>query len=770
MISLKNELDLRPKTIAKDFLAGTIVFLVALPLCLGIAKASGASEMSGLIAGIVGGIVIGILSGSHTSVSGPAAGLTVIVFAQIQLLGDFRTFLLAVVLSGFIQVVFGLIKAGALSAFFPSSVIKGLLAAIGVILILKQLPFLFGYGKSTDMAIEAGLDPDPEHKGEHKNSLLEFYDTMMEVFTQDIQFGAASIGIIALIFLIVWDRIDVLRRSLVPAPLVVVLLSVGLGLIFARFFEGTWVLTAKQLVNVPVANSPSEFASFFQFPDFSQLTNSAVYLAAFTIAIVSSLETLLNLDAVDKLDRRQRVSPPNRELFAQGVGNMTAGMIGGIPVTSVVIRGSVNVLAGSETKLSAIFHGILLLACVALVPSMLNLIPVSCLAAILLLTGYKLASPKLMRQMSKEGRYQLIPFIITLVAIVMTDLLIGILIGLGMSLLFILHSNLKRPIRVIREKHVDGDLIHIELPNQVSFLNRASLENALRSAPRGSRIMLDARRTNYIDPDIKSLVRDFKKLTAPVYEIDMQLVSFDKDQLPYFEDTIDFSKRELRDNLTAEDVLEILTEGNKRYVEGHPLDRDMRKHMQADSYPHPPLAAIFTGIDSNVPVEQIFDLGLGEAFVIRTPGTAIGDRAIGGLEYAYWKGGIKLIVVLAYVDSTLLQLAVDNMARPEQTVVKTGCQKLEDVLDRFSLAIDNAKARRLDSMDDVEKQAFFTEVARKNAGLTVATIREESPALKTALDAGRLGIVAAMVNVQTGEVEFLPDTACGFTIPLATAQ
>jgi carbonic anhydrase len=770
MISLKNEFDLRPKTIAKDFLSGTIVFLVALPLCLGIAKASGASEMSGLIAGIVGGIVIGFFSGSHTSVSGPAAGLTVIVFAQIQQLGEFETFLLAVVLSGVIQIVFGLIKAGALSAFFPSSVIKGLLAAIGVILILKQLPFLFGYGKSTDMAIEAGLDPDPDHKGEHKNSLLEFYDTMLEVVTQDIQYGAAAIGIIALIFLIVWDRIEVLRKSLVPAPLVVVLLSVGLSLLFSHFLTGSWVLNPKQLVNVPVANSPQEFASFFKFPDFSQLGNSAVYLAAFTIAVVSSLETLLNLDAVDKLDRRQRVSPPNRELFAQGVGNMTAGLIGGIPVTSVVIRGSVNVLAGSESKLSAIFHGLLLLACVALVPSVLNLIPVSCLAAILLLTGYKLASPKLMKQMWQEGRYQLMPFLITLVAIVMSDLLIGILIGLATSLLFILHSNLKRPVRVIREKHIDGDLLHIELPNQVSFLNRASLEQALRSAPRGSRVMLDARRTNYMDPDIKSLFRDFKKLTAPVYEIDLQLVGFDKEQLPFFEDSVDFSKRELRDDLTAADVLEILAEGNRRYVEGHPLDRDMRKQMQADSYPHPPLAAIFTGIDSNVPVEQIFDLGLGEAFVIRTPGTAIGDRAIGGLEYAYWKGGVKLIVILAYVDSTLLQLAVDNLAHPEQTAVKTGCNKLEDVLEGLSRAIDKTRARRVDSMDAAEKQAFFHEIAKKNATLTVKALSEESPALRNAVEAGRLGIVAAMVDVQTGTVVFMADTACGFSIPTAAGS
>jgi carbonic anhydrase/SulP family sulfate permease len=650
----KNKME--PKSIAKDFLSGIIVFLVALPLCLGIAIASDADPMAGLISGIIGGIIVGLFSGSHTSVSGPAAGLTAIVAAQIANLPSYEAFLLAVVVGGVIQIGLGVLKAGALSAFFPSSVIKGLLAAIGVILIFKQLPLLFGYSK--DMGLPFGHAEALEDYEQHPDAIVDhshpigdiifsFFRAMQDVFTFDngIQLGAISVGVFSLALLIIWDKIPRLKKSLVPAPLLVVIFGSLLGWALSRM-GGNWLITPQQLVDVPGDGTLGGFVGLLRTPDFSQLANVGVYIGGITIAVVASLETLLNLDAVDKLDKKQRISPPNQELFAQGIGNVAAGMLGGIPVTSVVIRGSVNVNAGSETKLSAIFHGVLLLACVVLIPHVLGMVPLSCLAAILLMTGFKLASPALFKQMASEGRYQLLPFVITVVAIVLTDLLIGIWIGMALSLLFILNSNLRRPVRKIHEKHIDGDLLHIELSDQVSFLNKAALESAMREAPRGSRLLLDARRTDYIDPDVLSLIREFHDKTAPAFDITMQLVGFrEQYKLLEKEDSIDFSILEAREKLTADQVLEILKAGNKRFVEGHPLDRSLLRPPVTNGQDQTAITAIVTGIDSRTPVEMIFDLGLGEAFVVRMPGAVVGPRAIGGVEYAVSVGGAKIVVV-----------------------------------------------------------------------------------------------------------------------------
>ena len=460
-------------TVAHDLVAGSIVFLVALPLCLGVALASNAPLFAGILAGIVGGILVGIVSGSHTSVSGPAAGLTAIVAAQIAQLGAFESFLLAVVFGGIIQIILGIARAGFIAAFFPSSVIKGLLAAIGVIVVLKQIPHVFGH------------DTSPE--GEMAFQQFDQQNTFSELGTilSELHLGACLIGILSVAFLVGWDRCKPLKKSIVPAPLVVVLL----GVLFAQLFNllgGQWAIAESHLVQVPVAANVAGFFGFFRMPDFSQWANPAVYSAALMIAIVSSLETLLNLEAVDKLDPKQRLSPPSRELLAQGIGNVAVGLIGGIPVTSVIVRSSVNINAGSKTKLASIFHGVLLLVCVVFLSKYLNMIPLSCLGAILLVTGIKLASPALFRQMWSEGRYQFVPFVVTLVAIVLTDLVTGILIGLAISLGFILNSNFRRPIRRIVEKHLGGEVLRIELANQVSFLNRAALERNLRDVQPGA--------------------------------------------------------------------------------------------------------------------------------------------------------------------------------------------------------------------------------------------------------------------------------------------
>ncbi|MBC7854675.1 MAG: bifunctional SulP family inorganic anion transporter/carbonic anhydrase, partial [Pirellulaceae bacterium] len=591
------------QTLPRDLIAGTVVFLVALPLCLGIALASGASPFSGLVTGIIGGLVVGILSGSQTSVSGPAAGLTAIVAAQIALLGSFETFLLALVLAGVIQIGLGVARAGFLSAFIPSSVIKGLLAAIGTILILKQIPHLVGH------------DDDPS--GEMVFSQPDHHNTFSELgtlFSGEFQIGAAVIGLASLALLFLWDRSKTLKKSIVPAPLLVVVLGVGLQVAF-QYFGGSWLIESSHLVQVPIAQSLSEFFGFLKLPDFSQWANPTIYSAGLTIAIVASLETLLNLEAVDKIDPQQRETPPSRELLAQGVGNVLCGLCGGIPMTSVIVRSSVNIGAGAQTRLSAIFHGALLLVCVMLLPAVLNMIPLSCLAAILVHTGFKLANPKLFMQMWKEGRYQFIPFAVTLVGIVLTDLLIGILIGLAVALGFILNSNFRRPMRRVVEKHLGGDVLHIELANQVSFLNRAALEHALRTAPRGMHVLLDAHNTDYIDPDILSLIRDFKEKTAPVLGVRVSLRGFrEKYKLEDEIQFVDYSTRELQGKLTSGQVLQILEAGNERFRTGHRLPRDLGRQLRATSRGPHPLAIVLSCIDSSTPAEMIFDLGLGDIF------------------------------------------------------------------------------------------------------------------------------------------------------------
>ena len=593
-----NENLLSPSNLRHDLISGIVVFLVALPLCLGIALASGAELFSGLLAGIIGGLIVGFVSGSHSSVSGPAAGLTAIVSAQITSLGSFEAFLLAVFIGGLLQIGLGVMKAGALSSFFPSSVIKGLLAAIGVILILKQIPHVFGH------------DSDPE--GEMSFVQPDDENTFTELLriADDVHPGATTIGLLSIVVLVGWGKIKPLKNSIIPAPLVVVLMGVAINLFF-KTLGGQWVIEASHLVEVPIARSATEFLGFLTMPDFSQLVNPAVYVGGVTIAIVASLETLLNLEAVDKLDPQKRVSPPSRELIAQGCGNVAAGLLGAIPVTSVIVRGSVNCASGAKTKMSALFHGFLLLVCVGFLPSYLNMIPLSALAAILLVTGFKLASPQLFKQMWSEGRYQFAPFIITLVSIVLTDLLVGILIGLAVSVLFILNSNLRAPIRRIVETRPGGDLTRIALANQVSFLNRAALDSIFNNAEAGTDWLIDATDTDYIDPDVLSLIRDFKDVSGPARGVKVSLKGFRaKYQLDDESQVADYTTRGSRETVGPDQVLDILREGNRRFSTGNQLSSDLVRQVDAAAQSQTPLAVVLSGIDSRVPAELIFDLEL----------------------------------------------------------------------------------------------------------------------------------------------------------------
>ncbi|MCZ2341793.1 MAG: hypothetical protein LC104_08350 [Bacteroidales bacterium] len=738
------------KHLMKDVTAGLVVFLVALPLCLGIALASDAPLFSGLVAGIVGGIVVGALSGSHTSVSGPAAGLTAIVAGQIAHLGSFDTFLLAVVLAGAIQIVLGCVRAGFFAAFFPSSVISGLLAAIGIILILKQLPHLFGHD----------ADPEGEMRFFQPDHETTFSEIALLFRGYGLHFGATIIGLTTLAVMILWEKVKFLKYSPVPGPLVVVLLGVGMVALFEELGVD-WAVSPDHLVRVPEADDLDTFLGFFMFPDFSQWLNPAVYVAAITIAAVASLESLLNLEAVDKIDPERRTSPPHRELVAQGVGNMVSGMIGGIPVTSVVVRGSVNVMAGSRSKLSAILHGVFLLVCVALLPSWLNLIPLSALAAILLLTGYKLASPTVIRSMWVNGGWpRFLPFALTVVAIVLTDLLIGVAIGLAIAASFILWSSFRRPVHRIVEKRLSGEVVHIVLQNQVSFFNRAALARVLDEVPEGGHVLIDAADSDYIDPDVLELLREYERSTGPTRGVTVSMVGF-RDRYSITDQThyVDFSTRELQAALSPEQVLRVLMEGNQRFRSGRLLSRDFDHATNATAAGQHPLAVVLGCIDSRTPAELIFDVSVGDIFVSRIAGNVTSRKVIGSIEYACLVAGAKLVFVLGHTRCGAVTAAVDLASKGSSAAETIGCNHVDEVIEDIQDAIDPDIRERFATMSPQEKQEAVYTVTRKNVLRSVAMIRAMSPALEQLIQEGRVAVVGAMYDLSTRRIELLPDSA-----------
>lgn len=500
-----------------DFASGLVVFLVALPLCLGIALASGAPLFSGIISGVIGGIIVGYLSTSHLSVSGPAAGLTAIVLTAITDLGAFNIFLTAVFIAGFIQLLLGFLKAGSISNFFPNNVIEGMLAGIGVIIFLKQIPHAFGYDKDFE-GDESFMQPDGQNTFSELFSILDH-----------IQLGSFIITAVSLIILISWNKVDFLKRiKLVPAALVAVIVGVLVNLLFIET-GSSLAVSDEHLVKLPVPTSIQEFQSIFVLPDFSAFTNTKVWIVGATIAVVASIETLLCIEAADRMDSQKRYTNTNIELKAQGIGNIVSSLLGGLPMTSVVVRTSANSDAGAKSKMSAIIHGLLLLISVIAIPAFLNKIPLATLAAVLLLVGYKLANPKTVKHFWKKDKiYQFIPFVLTFVAVVLTDLLKGVALGMIVNILFVLVGNSKRAYRFRKEEYSVGDVIHIDLAQEVSFLNKSAIKSTLNEIPENSIVIINATDTVYIAHDILDLIKEFKKIKAKEMNINVTLVGFKK--------------------------------------------------------------------------------------------------------------------------------------------------------------------------------------------------------------------------------------------------
>lgn len=516
-----------PKNLKKDLPAGIVVFLVALPLCLGIALASGAPLFSGILAGVIGGIVVGSFSGSQLSVSGPAAGLTVIVLTAISDLGSFQAFLLAITIAGILQVVLGILKAGTIGNYFPNSVILGMLAAIGIILILKQLPHAVGYDADFE-GDQAFVQPDSS------NTFSAILNAMSK-----FNIGAIIITAASMFILIFWPKVK--KLAIVPAPLLVVVL----GVFLAQLFNGTsFSLSGEQMVQIPVVESFTDFKGLFMFPDFGQIANPQIWVVAVTIAIVASLETLLSLEAVDKIDPIKRVSPTNRELVAQGIGNTIAGLVGALPMTAVIVRSSANVAAGARTKMSAIFHGIFLMTAVLLAPTFINQIPLSCLAAILLLVGYKLAKVPLFKKMWADGKDQFIPFLVTVLAVVFTDLLTGVGIGLAVGIIFLLRTNYRNPYFYSVDQSKGENIIRIKLAQEVSFLNKGTIQYTLTNISRDKTVIIDGTESLFIDKDVLTTIFDFKE-HAHTKKIKVELVNIRENyELPKLKELIIKTEKE----------------------------------------------------------------------------------------------------------------------------------------------------------------------------------------------------------------------------------
>lgn len=714
-------------TVKNDLPASIVVFLVALPLCLGVALASGAPLLSGIIAGIIGGLVVGALSQSHASVSGPAAGLAAVVLSSITQLGSFDTFLLAVVIAGAIQLIAGIAKSGFIANYIPSNVIKGLLAAIGIILILKQIPHAVGFDRDTE-------DDFTFFQKDGENTFSE----LLNIFNF-FSWGAIIISVLSLLVLIYWDKTPMKKVKIFPASLFVVILGVVINAVFQNIFPGIAIAT-EHLVNIPKFEGIN---SMITLPNFGSIGNVQVWVVAFTIAIIASLETLLNLEAVENIDPRKRQASPNIELIAQGVGNMLSGMVGGIPVTSVIVRSSVNINAGAESKLSTILHGVFLLCSIVVLSPIINLIPLASLACILIFTGYKLAKISLFKEMYSKGQDQFIPFIATILAIVFTDLLLGVLIGLAISIFYILKSNFLNPFVLQKETMHEDETMRLELPNQVSFLNKASIKDTLWSVPPNSKVIIDATYSDFIDSDVLEIINNFKTTVSKEKSIKLNIVGLK--EIYKLDDHIQFVNvldKAGQQKLTAEVILNILKVGNERFVSGNSSEKYLKHQLNATSFGQNPFAIVLSCIDSRTTTEHIFDLGLGDIFSVRIAGNILNEDILGSMEFGVHEIGVKLIVVLGHTKCGAIIGACNH--------VELG--NLTALLEKVKPAIENEKT--VIEHRNGSNSVFVDKVAEQNVFCTIERIRQESSLICELENQGKIKIVGGLYDVETGKVNF----------------
>lgn len=714
------------RNIKRDLPASIVVFFVALPLCLGIALASGAPLFSGIIAGIIGGIVVGFASNSALGVSGPAAGLATIVCAYILTLGSYQSFLLAVVIAGIFQVIAGYLRYGSIAYYFPSSVIKGMLAGIGLIIILKQIPHALGYNADTD-----GDFFFNQANGETTFSQL------LKVAT-DLNLATVLISSASLLILILWES-KFFRKSkklkLIPSPLLVV----AIGIFFSYLFQNNilpFSLSEKQLVNLPVSTNIISFFGHFTFPDFSQLSNPKIYLMGFVMALVASIETLLSVEAIDKIDPYKRVTPTNRELKAQGLGNIVSGLIGGLPITQVIVRSSANAAFGAKTKDSTILHGFFLLISVISISGLLNMIPLASLACILLLVGYKLTKPHIYKEIYKLGWEQFLPFIVTIIGMLLTNLLTGVGLGMAVALLFVLYNNLKNSYHLIIDNSGKQKEYLIKLAEEVSFLNKGKILQLLKNISNRSHVVIDGTNSKYIHHDVTEIIDDFQ-INSKSRQIALEV----RGQVSKKRYISALTKEKQRD-LTPHKAIELLKEGNKRFVNNLNINRNLLSQVNETSGEQNPFAFVLSCIDSRTSAELIFDQGLGDILSCRIAGNILNEDILGSMEFACKIAGVKLIMVLGHSGCGAIKGACDH--------VKMG--NLTTLLQKIGPAI---KAEKIITHDRSSNNEQFVEnVASLNVKLTINEITKNSKVIEEMFNKKEIAIIGGMYNVMTGKVDF----------------
>lgn len=738
------------KIVFDDLLSGLVIFLVAVPLSLGVAQSTGLPPASGLIAGVIGGILVGFLSGSNVSVSGPSPGLILVIVSQFSVLGSFEALLTATVIAGILQVLAGSCNVGVFADFLPTSLIRGVIAAFGVIFILKQIPHILGH------------DADPE--GEMAFWQPDRETTFSELFSMssDWHVGAALVGLTCFVVLVALEYRKFSKRLPIPSSLIAIAVALALSSLLS-LFGPPWTIDGKHLFQVPLANDWGKVWNYLHAPDVTALLNPKVYLAGVIIAVIGSLESLISLRAIDIIDEHGRRTSANRELIAQGAGNILCGLVGGLPITCLIPHSAVNVNAHGRTKRATILHGCFFLLSVVFFPGLLNRIPLSCLAAILMFVSFQLARPANFIRAWHGGPYQFAPFMITLLAILFTDLLPGILIGLGVSVAFILHSNLRRPLTRTIEKHIGGEVFVIELANQVSFLNRAVLDHTLQTAPRGTNILIDASNSEYIDPDIINMIKEFKDITAPKHGVTVSLKGFrDKYQIEDEINYVDYSTRELQSALTPAQVLQLLREGNQRFLSGKRLSRDLGRQISATSAGQHPLAIVLSCIDSRTPTELILDLGLGDIFNIRVAGNVVGPKVLASIEYGTAVAGAKLILVMGHTRCGAINASVQFLQSPD-VAAATGCEHLDAIVDRVRECIDAREWETHQHETGEAKQAYADKVARQNVIRHVDLIVKNSKTVARLVAEGKVAVVGAMYDITTGKMEFLDEAQVGLS-------
>ncbi|MBD1395782.1 bifunctional SulP family inorganic anion transporter/carbonic anhydrase [Pontibacter sp. JH31] len=723
--NLKRSIFSKP---GKDIPAGIVVFLVALPLCLGIALASGAPLISGLISGIIGGIVIGAISQSDVSVSGPAASLTAVVLVAIQNLERFEIFLLALVLGGLIQLALGLMKAGLIADYLPTSIIKGLLAAIGLILIISQIPYAMG--------VELG-----------KSRMMDYSQNFFTGAQQKVTFifksmapGAITLSLISMGVLVFWDKTFMRKLKLVPPFLVVVILGVILNQFF-KYVIPSLYLDGIHLVNIPKIEG---FASFVTFPDFTAIGNIQVWTYAFTIALIASIASLLAIEAADNLDPHKRRSPPNRELVAQGIGNTLAGLVGGIPITSVIVRSSVNIETGAETKLSTIIHGTLLLVSVLFLSSVINLIPLASLAVLLLVVGYKLASVTIFKSMYLKGWPQFLPFVVTTLSILVTDVLIGVMIGTAVSIFFLLRGNFYNPFYIESTSTPKGKVYRLELSNEVSFLNKPAIKSTLWNLPKNSQIIIDATFATYIEPDVIEILHDFQDTFARENDIEVIMTGLRESYAAKNQEEVMDVNTEVTNVLaTPQDILDYLKDGNQRYVDGNLVSRRLRNKELMDFIKEAPLAAVVNSIDMREPLNMLLNTGIGDLIPLRAAGNLMSDFLIYSTEIACRKQGARLILLMGNSGNSFISEALECYLAGKESYL-------------YPL-LGPALASRAISPEQLVKEnlnKLVDEITLWNLAESKRRIMDQNQYIREQVSLGQLGLCSAFFDRETGNIEF----------------